>query len=513
MRNRLVKARSHSNYSHKSDFSIHQDERRSRFSAHAALSLPFPVAKPQQPTKAARYQLHDRHSPRPTLTIVSEGTINAAVMSRTTTTANGVNGSNKAPPPPPPTNSAAMTTTPGRMNSTIRAVMSFDERQHSHRSSEDSSTDGTTHSLSNTSRNSALSSSLNSNASLSSVSQHQGQTHNSRGNRQQQQQQQQQQSSQQAQSASATRSSVDIPIRESSLSATSPPMPRNTSAEPPGGGGGGWAGSNAEVSLSNGEAHLANGGWDSTVGKAGLGKTGRVINRLVSDNEALKRDIQIERLRAEESKQTARLLEDKLDRVVSEYESRLLEANVTKSLLARKERQVESLQGTVELERKRAQDAGQRERTWKDEMEKIRGEAKQQVEEATNYAALMEGRYNAISSHWRDQGEEVRRVVGKMEKEAVSLRDDRRKDDDRINTLQDLCRQQDGNIRELTRQKDEIAVQFERYKEAQEEALREIKSKAALREEEQTRMLKEAKEVLDKLKWMMKVKENVGWAQ
>ena len=249
------------------------------------------------------------------------------------------------------------------------------------------------------------------------------------------------------------------------------------------------------------------------MGKAGLGKTGRVINKLVSDNESLKRDIQIERLRAEESKQAARLLEDKLERIVSEYESRLLEANVTKTLLARKERQVESLQSTVELERRRAVTAGERERTWKDEMEKARSDAKRQVEEATNHAALMEGRYNAISSHWRDQGEEVRRAMGKMKTEVEDLLRQRKQDDDKIETLRQLCDQQDGNIRELRQQKDSIAEQFVRYKAEQEAALSSIKTKAKEREEEQERTLKEAKEVLDKLRWALNVKERVEWAQ
>jgi chromosome segregation ATPase len=238
-----------------------------------------------------------------------------------------------------------------------------------------------------------------------------------------------------------------------------------------------------------------------------------VINRLVSDNEALKRDIQIERLRAEESRQTARLLEDKLERVISDYESRLLEANVTKTLLARKERQVETLQDAVELERQRAVDAAARERVWKDEMDAARADAKRQVEDATNYAALCEGRYNAISSHWKDQGEEVKRTVTKMKKEVDGLVVERKKDDGKIETLRELCDQQDGNIRELRRQKEEIEAQFERYKREQEEGLRDIKRKADGREREQERTLQEAREVLDKLRWALNVKEKIEWAQ
>lgn len=260
------------------------------------------------------------------------------------------------------------------------------------------------------------------------------------------------------------------------------------------------------------QATPATNSWDSTIGKAGLGKTGRVINKLVSDNEALKRDIKIERLRADEAKQTARLLEDKMDRMSSDYEGRLLEANVTKTLLARKERQVESLQAAVELERHKATSALERERMWKDEMEKVRGEAKRRVEEAAGHAALMEGRYNAISSHWREQGEEVRKAMGAMKTEVDRLLEERRADDEKISTLREVCDQQDGNIRELTRQKEEITAKFEAYKAEQEEALREIKAQARRREEEQEALIGESREVLHKLKWALGVKENVKWA-
>ncbi|KAI1137769.1 hypothetical protein F5Y05DRAFT_61693 [Hypoxylon sp. FL0543] len=253
--------------------------------------------------------------------------------------------------------------------------------------------------------------------------------------------------------------------------------------------------------------------WDGAVGKAGLGKTGRVINKLVSDNEALKRDIKIERMKAEEARQAAKLVEDKMERMVSDYESRLLEANVTKTLLSRKERQVEHLQSAVELEKKRTADAQERERIWREELEKSRRDTKIQVEEANMHAALMEGRYNAISSHWKDQGEEVKRTMTGLDGRIKTLVEERRMDDEKINVLRDLCDQQDGNIRDLQRQKDDISRQFEAYKREQEQALRNIKTAAREREEEQQKSLEEAKRVLGQLKWALNVKQNVKDAQ
>lgn len=257
----------------------------------------------------------------------------------------------------------------------------------------------------------------------------------------------------------------------------------------------------------------ASGHWDSTIGKAGLGKTGRVINRLVSDNDALKRDIQIEVLRAEEAKQAAKLIEDKMERMAHDYESRLLEANVTKTLLARKERQVETLTATVEAEKTRAAAALERERGWRDELERVRAASAAQVEEATGYAQLMEGRYNAITSHWRDQGDEVKRAVSGIRGDIAAIVEERRSDDDKIRILRELCEQQDSNIRKLRGQRDDISRLFDEYKQTQEDDLRAIRATARQREEEQQRLLDESRDVLAKLRWALSVKKNVKDAQ
>ncbi|KAK4116195.1 hypothetical protein N656DRAFT_229688 [Canariomyces notabilis] len=495
MRNKLVKARPHSEQ--KPVFSIHQDAEQSHSPVTTLSTEPTPVTTPiKQPPSNASRSVHDHASHRPSLTPVSEGAINSA-MSRTTTASTIVNG--KTAPAPP--TSSPNTRIPNRMNSTIRAVPSFDERHQL--SEEESSTDGAD--SQSTSRDSGFGS-VNSKASMSStISQYRPQpTANgltkmpSTGRLKPPPPQDGSTDGLAGRPLKSRASFVDLPSREANIpSLTGDPAPTQA---------------NDMSSLTATEAQLSN-GWDNSVGKAGLGKTGRVINRLVSDNEALKRDIQIERLRAEESRQAARLLEDKLERVISDYESRLLEANVAKTLLARKERQVETLQDTVELERKRALDAAERERIWKDEMVQAKDDAKRRIDEATNYAALCEGRYNAISSHWRDQGEEVKRAMGKMRKEVEDLVEQRKKDDDKIETLRELCDQQDGNIRELKRQKEEIERQFERYKLQQEEALRDIKRKADEREREQERTLQEAREVLNKLKWALNIKATIEWAQ
>ncbi|KAK4229093.1 hypothetical protein QBC38DRAFT_360290 [Podospora fimiseda] len=500
MRNKLLKARPHSFFS----TSQSQDNERS-------MSLPSVSPLPPQPSltslksplsKAAALP-HERPSFRATLTPASEGP-STSTMPRNSTSA--VNGTTQTQSPQPSSSiqpSAASLSPssspqfPNRMNSTIRTVSSFEDRQRL--SGEDSSSEGT-QSHSN-SRNSALSSSITSMSSSNSQPYSSAQTGENgltptRG-------------------LQPSGSMIDIPQRASSLSKTSSAATLgNDNAESSGGSTvqTGPEMTPNELSLSAGEATMS-ANWDNSVGKAGLGKTGRVINRLVSDNDALKRDIHIEQLKAKEAQQTARLLEDKLDRTISEYESRLLEANVTKTLLARKERQVESLQASVELEKSRAVAANDRERVWKETLEETRAESKRKVDEATNFAALMEGRYNALSSHWKEQGADVKRLIAKMGEEVAELNEKRREDDFKIRTLEAVCEQQDQNIRKQQETMRAYVQKHEEYVLEQEKALKRIKTDADLRVKEYEDKLAELTEALDKMKWVVNVKKNIPWAE
>ncbi|CAK7210434.1 mother-specific HO expression [Sporothrix curviconia] len=415
-----------------------------------------------------------------------------------------------------------------RTLSTIRAVTSFDDRPRQSFDDEASSTGSP--SITRNS-NSAFSSSVNSNVSTASFA---SQPHSPPGDNKSSSSRLKQSATTSslpatssvssldgpsANSGSSTvRASVDVPSRGNSQSYTASrgaPIAASMSTTAygsPMGGRSVFTSSTQNDSDDRQADGAGANGWDSTVGKAALGKTGRVINRLVSDNEALKRDLKIESLKAEEAKQAARLLEDKMERLVADYESRLMEANLTKTLLARKERQVESLQGAVQLEKKRTTDAQDRERTWREEMEKVRSDSKRQVEEATGHAALMEGRYNAISSHWRDQGEAVKKAAARMGKDVRELSEARQQDDEKINMLRDLCDQQDGNIKLLCQQKDDISRKFSEYKKEQEDLLHDIKTNAAQREAEQEKTLQEARDVLDKLKWSLNIKNTIEWA-
>jgi uncharacterized coiled-coil DUF342 family protein len=99
--------------------------------------------------------------------------------------------------------------------------------------------------------------------------------------------------------------------------------------------------------------------------------------------------------------------------------------------------------------------------------------------------------------------------VSGLRSEIEKLVEERRKDDEKIQTLRDLCDQQDSNIKQLTSDKDNIAKLFEEYKNTQEAELADIKAQAKAREQEQDGLIEESREALAKLKWALNVHNNL----
>lgn len=249
--------------------------------------------------------------------------------------------------------------------------------------------------------------------------------------------------------------------------------------------------------------------WSSAVGRANLGKSGRVIERLMSENDMLKRELQIEKLRADESKQAVKMAEGKMEALVSEYEGRLHDAAVNKTLLKRRERQLAELKAQIDGERSRADTAVERERGWREAMEKTEVISKQKVEEATNFSLLMEGRNKALSSHWKEQGALVDSTVSRLQVEITAVMDDRRSDCMRMDSLQDICNQQSDSLLRLEAEKEAISEAFKRYKAEQEALLQNIKARARAQEKANEDTLMETQKVLGELKWALAVNKNV----
>ncbi len=271
---------------------------------------------------------------------------------------------------------------------------------------------------------------------------------------------------------------------------------------------------NSASSNGNGAASNANGdnGWSSAVGRANLGKSGRVIEKLMADNDTLRRELNVERLKAAESKEAVKNLQEQMQQAAEQNNGTLHDAAVNKTLLRRKERQVDDLTAEIEAVKKRCREAEEREQQWKDEAERVRLESLEKVEEAKMFNAMMEGRVNTMANHWKDQEKVANKSVSIVRKEVDSIVQQRREDDRKIVMLQTVCDQQAVQLGGLIEQNQELQAHFEAYKDEQEKGLAGIKEKASKQIEENEEILEKSRATLGELRWALNVKENVKGA-
>ncbi|KAA8573802.1 hypothetical protein EYC84_005358 [Monilinia fructicola] len=246
--------------------------------------------------------------------------------------------------------------------------------------------------------------------------------------------------------------------------------------------------------------------FNSAIGKANLGKSGRVIERLTKENDMLKRDVKIERLRAEEALDQARLAESRFAQENEEWERKLRDAAMNSTVLKRRERQLADAKEKIDAERLKAEKATESELFWKAEMEKLEKECKAKVEEAQSRAELYEERNNIMTNHWKDQEKQATRTVAKLEKEIKTIVNERRADDEKITMLKRLAEQQADQLKILQKEKDDVDRKYEDYKAEKEHSLVEIKENAMKQEKANEEILAETQKVLGELKWALNVK-------
>jgi chromosome segregation ATPase len=249
--------------------------------------------------------------------------------------------------------------------------------------------------------------------------------------------------------------------------------------------------------------------WSSAVGKANLGKSGRVIDRLMSENDMLKRDLQIAKYKVDESKQDVKVAEGKMEALTNELEAQTHAWKMSEALIKRRDRQIADLKSQIDGERQKAAAAVESEKNWRNAMENMEIETKRKVDEARSHVLLVDGRYNTLASHWQQEGARVEGPI-KMIRAAISdVAEQRIEDMKTTSLLRDLLDEKSEQVAKLQRDKNGILVLFEAYKAEQENLIRGIKEKAKEQDTINEKLLEETRKALEELKWSLAVKRNM----
>ncbi|MCJ1311782.1 hypothetical protein MMC25_005455 [Agyrium rufum] len=253
--------------------------------------------------------------------------------------------------------------------------------------------------------------------------------------------------------------------------------------------------------------------WSSAIGRATTGKSGRVIERLMGDNDRMQRDIKLATVKLEEEVkrgESARVALDSL-RATNENLKAIHEAD--KAALLRRDRKIEELKADLEAERIRRDQAEVVMRDVTRERDETVGRCRREALEEKEVARKAVSQYEILSRSWSSLDDGYRRQVEKLQADINNSQTERVEDREKLAQLEVVIGQLHQESEKTRRAKERVMLQFEEYKREKEDGLREIRERAERSDKANEAALVEMQTVLGEMRWAMNVKRDVRGAQ
>ncbi|KAI9756162.1 MAG: hypothetical protein M4579_003975 [Chaenotheca gracillima] len=249
--------------------------------------------------------------------------------------------------------------------------------------------------------------------------------------------------------------------------------------------------------------------WSSAVGRATTGKSGRVIERLQGENDRLKRDLKFEILRREEEQKKGEAARGQMEglRITNGNLAQIAEGD--KASLARKDRRNEDLKIDLESERARRTEAEAQLKAVQKDWETLEGELRAAARESAEAERKALAQYETLSMGWKHLEEGFRTKVEALRKDVTKMAKDGVEDGAKVQRLTLISEQQQKEIERLHVAKKAVDRGFEKYKSEADEGTRAIRESALQREVEHDQVMDDALSLLNSMRHVINVKENL----
>ena len=249
--------------------------------------------------------------------------------------------------------------------------------------------------------------------------------------------------------------------------------------------------------------------WSSAVGRATTGKSGRVIERLMGDNDRLQRELTLSNAKNEEEAKRSEWAKSTLESLRATNENLLAMQEVEKSALARKDRKIEELKADLEAEKARRAQAERETRETVRERDEAVATCKKQLIEERELVKKSTSQYEILSSSWRGLDDGYRNQTLKLKADVKTINEKREEDLQKIAQLGVVVEQLRREGEKTRRVKEQMMREFEDYKSEEVAGIREIRERAERNESAHEVALEEMNRVMGEMKYVINVRRDI----
>ena len=248
--------------------------------------------------------------------------------------------------------------------------------------------------------------------------------------------------------------------------------------------------------------------WSAAIGRAATGKSGRVIEKLMGENDRLQREKTLAIVKLEEEVkrgESARLALVGLQ-VSNETLSSIHESDKTQ--MTKKDRKIELLRADLQSEKLWREKAERETRESRREREEVVEELRRVAAEDREEARRSTTQYEILASSWRALEDRYERQTQKLRTDLDDLRVEIDGDKRTMTELEIVIEQLTHELAKVAQVKDKLLTEFQAYQKEQESGLREIQEKAERNNSTNEELHNQMSDVLGQMKHVVNVKRD-----
>jgi methyl-accepting chemotaxis protein len=279
-------------------------------------------------------------------------------------------------------------------------------------------------------------------------------------------------------------------------------LPQNIPPSPPRTNG---SGSSYLDAYDNAASLLSTSPTGGNLQRMTTGKSGRVIEKLMAENDRLRRELKVETTAREEERKAKEAIRQARDSLQSTNDNLILQNNIDKSSLARKDRKIEELKTHRDFERDQRVVLQERSKIQIKESDELVQDLKSSLSREISERKRAVNQYDVVRESFKRMDDGYRQRVERLKAQLDALLLERERDRQFLQRLEVTVEQQRQELEKLRLAKNKITEKYEDVLERAEEGLKDITQAAKSQELILEETTKEARSTLGALRHLIGV--------
>ncbi|KAI9831383.1 MAG: hypothetical protein M1826_003556 [Phylliscum demangeonii] len=249
--------------------------------------------------------------------------------------------------------------------------------------------------------------------------------------------------------------------------------------------------------------------WSSAVGRATTGKSGRVIERIQTENDRLRRELKLETLHREEEQKKSETAWAQMQSLQTANDNLVQMRELDGVSLARRERKLDEAKAELAGERSRRVVAEAQLKELMRESEKTEEGLRAHVREESERAGRATTQYDVLAASWRQMDDDYRRRTDRLKEDLLQLHARRADDRRKLDRLEVTMEQHKQEVEKMRLANERMALEFAAYRLDSDESTRLMKHRAECNDQAADEAVGDALQLLGQMRHVINVRKYV----